>query len=44
MLAGAPHDVAVKMDNKTRTGAMYACPLTADPNDCTQVDFQVKSM
>ncbi|KAL7977218.1 hypothetical protein Chor_009167 [Crotalus horridus] len=31
------------MDNKTRTGAMYACPLTADPSDCTQVDFQVKS-
>ncbi|XP_039189017.1 integrin alpha-3 [Crotalus tigris] len=43
ILTGAPRDVAVKMDNKTRTGAMYACPLTADPSDCTQVDFQVKS-
>ncbi|KAG8140133.1 hypothetical protein E2320_002864 [Naja naja] len=43
ILTGAPRDVAIKMDNKTRTGAMYACPLTAVPNDCTQVDFQVKS-
>ncbi|ETE73219.1 Integrin alpha-3, partial [Ophiophagus hannah] len=43
ILTGAPRDVAIKMDNKTRTGAMYTCPLTAVPNDCTQVDFQVKS-
>ncbi|KAM6449804.1 integrin alpha-3 isoform 1-T1 [Liasis olivaceus] len=43
LLAGAPRDVSNKLDNNTRTGAMYSCLLTADPNDCTRVDFQVKS-
>uniref|UniRef100_A0A670J7Y6 Integrin subunit alpha 3 n=1 Tax=Podarcis muralis TaxID=64176 RepID=A0A670J7Y6_PODMU len=43
LLAGAPRDTATGMENATRMGAMYACPLTAATDDCERVDIKVKS-
>ncbi|KAJ7313701.1 hypothetical protein JRQ81_005325 [Phrynocephalus forsythii] len=43
LLTGAPRDVAVGMENSTRIGAMYACPLTAATDDCKRVDIEVSS-
>nr|XP_020649679.1 integrin alpha-3 isoform X1 [Pogona vitticeps] len=43
LLTGAPRDVAVEMENSTRLGAMYACPLTAATDDCERVDIEVSS-
>ncbi|KAH0626752.1 hypothetical protein JD844_001911 [Phrynosoma platyrhinos] len=31
------------MENSTRMGAMYACPVTASTEDCTRVDIEVSS-
>ncbi|XP_062813684.1 integrin alpha-3 isoform X1 [Anolis carolinensis] len=43
LLSGAPRDVASEMDNTTRMGAMYACPLSASTEDCKRVDIKVLS-
>ncbi|XP_033025506.1 integrin alpha-3 [Lacerta agilis] len=43
LLTGAPRDAATEMENATRMGAMYACPLTAATDDCERVDIKVKS-
>ncbi|XP_048373643.1 integrin alpha-3 isoform X2 [Sphaerodactylus townsendi] len=43
LLAGAPRDVAEERPNATRTGAMYACPLTASTDDCERVNIKVSS-
>lgn len=41
LLVGAPRDV--EPANGTRTGAVYACPLTASTSDCQRLDIQLKS-
>ncbi|NWZ54224.1 ITA3 protein, partial [Haliaeetus albicilla] len=41
LLVGAPRDV--EPANGTRTGAVYACPLTAFRNDCQPLDIELKS-
>ncbi|XP_061444958.1 integrin alpha-3 isoform X2 [Rhineura floridana] len=43
LLTGAPRDIAIEMENATRMGAMYACPLTAATDDCKRVDIKVTS-
>nr|XP_056720598.1 integrin alpha-3 [Euleptes europaea] len=43
LLAGAPRDVSEELPNAPRTGAMYACPLTAATDDCKRVDIKVSS-
>ncbi|KAF7239725.1 Integrin alpha-3 [Varanus komodoensis] len=43
LLTGAPRDRAVEMENATRTGAMYACPLTSLMDDCVRVNIKVAS-
>ncbi|XP_077172043.1 integrin alpha-3 isoform X2 [Paroedura picta] len=43
LLAGAPRDVAEGLPNATKTGAMYACPLTAATDDCQRVNIKVSS-
>ncbi|XP_062993445.1 integrin alpha-3 [Elgaria multicarinata webbii] len=43
LLTGAPHDEAVGMVNATRTGAMYACPLSSATDDCARVNIEVPS-
>uniref|UniRef100_A0A8C4V1B1 Uncharacterized protein n=1 Tax=Falco tinnunculus TaxID=100819 RepID=A0A8C4V1B1_FALTI len=41
LLVGAPQDV--EPTNTTRTGAVYACPLTASTSDCQRLDIELKS-
>ncbi|NXU22450.1 ITA3 protein, partial [Thalassarche chlororhynchos] len=41
LLVGAPRDV--EPANGTRTGAVYACPLTASTSDCQRLDIELKS-
>ncbi|NWJ06256.1 ITA3 protein, partial [Crypturellus undulatus] len=41
LLVGAPRDV--EPQNGTRTGAVYACPLTASKSDCQRLDIELKS-
>ncbi|XP_074835070.1 integrin alpha-3 isoform X2 [Carettochelys insculpta] len=43
LLAGAPQDVAAAGENTTRTGAVYACPLSNSMKDCKRVDIEEKS-
>uniref|UniRef100_A0A8B9SW74 Integrin alpha-3 n=1 Tax=Anas platyrhynchos TaxID=8839 RepID=A0A8B9SW74_ANAPL len=41
LLVGAPQDVDPQ--NITRTGAVYACPLSDSTNDCQRLDIELKS-
>ncbi|NWS62664.1 ITA3 protein, partial [Chunga burmeisteri] len=41
LLVGAPRDV--EPANGTRTGAVYACPLTISTSDCQRLDIELKS-
>ncbi|NXW59012.1 ITA3 protein, partial [Eurystomus gularis] len=41
LLVGAPRDV--EPANGTRTGAVYACPLTASTSDCQRLGIELKS-
>ncbi|NXX15704.1 ITA3 protein, partial [Podargus strigoides] len=41
LLVGAPQDV--EPTNSTRTGAVYACPLSASTSDCQRLDIALKS-
>ncbi|NXF52688.1 ITA3 protein, partial [Oceanites oceanicus] len=41
LLVGAPRDV--ELVNGTRTGAVYACPLTASTSDCQRLDIELES-
>ncbi|NXD17305.1 ITA3 protein, partial [Nothocercus nigrocapillus] len=41
LLVGAPQDV--DPENGTRTGAVYACPLTASKSDCQRLEIELKS-
>ncbi|XP_065507031.1 integrin alpha-3 isoform X3 [Caloenas nicobarica] len=41
LLVGAPQDV--ELTNGTRTGAVYACPLTGSTSDCQRLDIELKS-
>ncbi|KAG7492422.1 hypothetical protein MATL_G00014280 [Megalops atlanticus] len=43
MLAGAPKEKAVPQLQVNETGAVYSCPITTDPSDCTRMDL-VSSM
>uniref|UniRef100_A0A8D0HI28 Integrin subunit alpha 3 n=1 Tax=Sphenodon punctatus TaxID=8508 RepID=A0A8D0HI28_SPHPU len=43
LLTGAPQDIALGTVNTTRTGSMYACPLSADTDDCDRVDIKEES-
>lgn len=38
-LVGAPKEKALFLKNVNETGAVYTCPMTADPNDCTRMDL-----
>ncbi|XP_017274060.1 integrin alpha-3b [Kryptolebias marmoratus] len=39
LLAGAPKDKAISLQNVNETGAVYSCPITTDPTDCTRMDL-----
>lgn len=39
ILAGAPKEKATSLPNVNETGAVYSCPITTDPTDCTRVDL-----
>lgn len=41
LLVGAPQDVDPQ--NITRTGAVYACPLSDSTDDCQRLDIELKS-
>ncbi|XP_040508987.1 integrin alpha-3 isoform X2 [Gallus gallus] len=41
LLVGAPQDE--EPQNGTRTGAVYACPLSASKSDCERLDIELKS-
>ncbi|XP_040392509.1 integrin alpha-3 [Cygnus olor] len=41
LLVGAPRDEDPQ--NGTRTGAVYACPLSASTSDCQRLDIELKS-
>ncbi|KAM9520517.1 integrin alpha-3 isoform 1-T1 [Guaruba guarouba] len=41
LLVGAPRDM--EPVNGTRTGAVYACPLTASTSDCQRLDIELKN-
>uniref|UniRef100_A0A8B9FYU8 Integrin subunit alpha 3 n=1 Tax=Amazona collaria TaxID=241587 RepID=A0A8B9FYU8_9PSIT len=41
LLVGAPRDT--EPVNSTRTGAVYACPLTASTSDCQRLDIELKN-
>uniref|UniRef100_A0A8V5GH08 Uncharacterized protein n=1 Tax=Melopsittacus undulatus TaxID=13146 RepID=A0A8V5GH08_MELUD len=41
LLVGAPRDM--EPVNGTRTGAVYACPLTTSTSDCQRLDIELKN-
>ncbi|KAG8566557.1 hypothetical protein GDO81_013298 [Engystomops pustulosus] len=43
MLSGAPQDAAPPNVNVNRTGAVYACPITANKSDCFRVAIDQES-
>lgn len=42
LLVGAPKEKAV-LPNVNETGAVYACPISEDPTDCTRMDLVTSS-
>ena len=39
LLAGAPKEEAKALQNVNETGAVYSCPITTDPTDCSRMDL-----
>ncbi|XP_031147162.1 integrin alpha-3b [Sander lucioperca] len=39
LLAGAPKEKAESLRNVNETGAIYSCPITTDPADCSRMDL-----
>ncbi|XP_061665533.1 integrin alpha-3b [Syngnathoides biaculeatus] len=39
LLAGAPKEKALALTNVSETGAVYSCPITTDPSDCSRLDL-----
>ncbi|MEQ2298095.1 hypothetical protein AMECASPLE_001626 [Ameca splendens] len=39
LLAGAPKEKANSLPNVNETGAVYSCPISTDPTDCTRMDL-----
>ncbi|XP_030629730.1 integrin alpha-3b [Chanos chanos] len=39
LLAGAPKETAPTLPTVNETGAVYACPISTDQNDCTRMDL-----
>lgn len=39
LLAGAPKEKANSLPNVNETGALYSCPISTDPTDCTRIDL-----
>ncbi|KAM4716016.1 integrin alpha-3b [Anableps anableps] len=39
LLAGAPKEKANSVPNVNETGAVYSCPISIDPTDCTRMDL-----
>lgn len=39
LLTGAPKEKASSLQNVNETGAVYSCPITTDPADCTRMDL-----
>ncbi|KAM9336229.1 integrin alpha-3b [Symphorus nematophorus] len=39
LLAGAPKEKALSLQNVNETGAIYSCPITTDTNDCSRMDL-----
>ncbi|KAM9837635.1 integrin alpha-3b [Aulostomus maculatus] len=43
LLAGAPKDKAISLQNVNETGGVYSCPITTDITDCTRMDLVSKT-
>ncbi|XP_044193491.1 integrin alpha-3b [Thunnus albacares] len=39
LIAGAPKEKAISLQNVNETGAVYSCPITMDTNDCSRMDL-----
>ncbi|KAM3592384.1 uncharacterized protein V6R79_017677 [Siganus canaliculatus] len=39
LLAGAPKEKSLSLQNVNETGAVYSCPITTDTADCTRMDL-----
>ncbi|XP_053269809.1 integrin alpha-3b isoform X1 [Pleuronectes platessa] len=39
LLAGAPKEKANSLQNVNETGAVYSCPISLDPKDCSRMDL-----
>uniref|UniRef100_UPI003AAD9A8C integrin alpha-3b n=1 Tax=Centroberyx gerrardi TaxID=166262 RepID=UPI003AAD9A8C len=39
LLAGAPKEKALSLQNVNETGAVYSCPVTTEPRDCSRMDL-----
>uniref|UniRef100_A0A3Q3VQM3 Uncharacterized protein n=1 Tax=Mola mola TaxID=94237 RepID=A0A3Q3VQM3_MOLML len=39
LIAGAPKEKALSLQNVNETGAVYSCPITTDTTDCTRMDL-----
>ncbi|XP_070845958.1 integrin alpha-3b isoform X1 [Chaetodon trifascialis] len=39
LLAGAPKEKAMSLQNVNETGAVYSCPITTDTTDCSRMDL-----
>lgn len=39
LLAGAPKEKSLSLQNVDETGAVYSCPITTDRSDCTRMDL-----
>uniref|UniRef100_A0A672IUD5 Integrin alpha-3-like n=1 Tax=Salarias fasciatus TaxID=181472 RepID=A0A672IUD5_SALFA len=43
LLAGAPKERSQSLPNVNETGAVYSCPVTANPGDCSRMDLVTTS-
>lgn len=43
LLAGAPKEKSLSLQNVDETGAVYSCPITTDRSDCTRMDLVTSS-